>query len=289
MTCNEAFFESFNMSVEAAYDAYFKIAQKDILRGLGGNEEELRTYVDSAAERWGGTPLKELGCKTPREYVASVETLEELLGMFREGAVICDDDLPGIFLDRLRSFGDEAVEALLRICKDLSLLDGGEESFMIPIMAVQVLGEWKIAGAVDVLIGMLAYKGDVCDLLFEKVESSLVSIGEPAVGGILRAIEASGPDSPAGEYLLTALADAARGSRSEEVYRCLKNSFLNMSNKSMGAFCLGNYGDGRAVPALRGYLIKNRRDLDKNSFFDIISAIERLGGNIDDLGSWEDR
>ena len=288
MTCSEVFFESFNMSIEAAYDAYFKIAEKDILKGLSGNEEELHSYVANAASRWSGTPLDELGSMTPEEYLNSINTLEELLEMFREGAVICDDGLPGLFLNKLRSFGDEAVEALLGFCSDFSLLDGGEGSFMIPLSAVQVLGEWKLPEAVDTLTAMLDYTGDVCDLLYEKICMALLSIGKPAIDSIIKAIESRDADSPQIEYLLSSLADTACKSPSDAVYRCLKNSFLNMSNKSVGAFCLGNYGDGRAIPALRGYLVKNRDSVDKETFFDIISAINRLGGNTDDLGNGDD-
>lgn len=288
MTSNEVFFESFNMSIEAAYDAYFKIAEKDIAKGLGGNEEELCSYVANEAARWGGTSLEGLGCMTPAEYVDSINTLEEMLEMFREGAVICDDGLPGIFLDKLHSFEAQTVKELLGYCRDLSLLDGGEASFMIPLTAVQVLGEWKIAEAADVLTDMLEYKGDVCDLLYEKVRAALINIGKPAHEGIIKVIESRAADSPQNEYLLMALADGGCKSGSDAVYRCLKNSFLNMNNKSVGAYCLGNYGDGRAIPALRGYMVKNRKDMDKETFFDIISSIERLGGNTDDLGSWVD-
>lgn len=289
MTCSEVFFESFNMSVEAAYDAYFKIAEKDILKGLGGNEDELRSYLANEAARWGGTPLDGLDGMTPGEYLCSVDGLDNLLLMFREGAVICDDALPGIYLDKLRSFGNEAVDALLGFCRDRSLLDGGEVSFMTPLMAVQVLGEWKTAEAVEELTGMLDYRGDVCDLLYEKVGAALRNIGKPAIDGIIKAMESRAPDSPQNEHLMSALADAASRSRSEAAYRCLKNTFLNMSNKAVGAYCLGNYGDGRAVPALRGYLLKNRKDLDKETFFDIVSAVNRLGGDSGDLGSWEDQ
>lgn len=284
MTGNKVFFESFNISVEAAYNAYSEINQKDILKGLRGNEEELKGYIENAAARWGRTPLDGLGGMTPEEYMDSANTLEDLLGMFRTGAVICDGALPAIFPEKLRSFGTEAVQALLGICRDL-LPDDGEGSFMIPLMAVQVLGEWKIPEAADVLAGMLDYGGDMCDLLHEKVRDSLVSIGKPAVGSILKAIESRDVDSPACEYLLMALSDGACGSGSEEVYRCLKNSFIKMRNKSLGAICLGNYGDGRAIPALRGCLAKNRKDLDKETFYDIVSAINRLGGNVDDLGN----
>lgn len=288
MNFNEAFFESYNLSVEAAYDAYFRIAEKDILKGLSGNEEELSRYLENEALKWSATLQSDLGSRVPAEFLNSIDNLDTLVEMFREGAVICDDSLPGIFLDKLQSFGDAAIDALTAFCLDRSLLDESETSFMVPLMAVQVLGEWKVAGAAGILTGMFDYNGEVSDLLYEKAGMALSKIGKPAIDSIIKAIESGEADSPRNEYLLQALADAARGSGSETAYRCLKNAFLGMTNKSIGAYCLGNYGDGRAIPALRGYLVKNRDSVDKDTFYDIVSAIERLGGNTDDLGRWED-
>ena len=121
------------------------------------------------------------------------------------------------------------------------------------------------------------------------MRAALASIGKAAIESMLATIGSMDPDSPQAEQLVMALSDAARGSGSEEVYRCLKSAFLNMSDKSVGAYCLGNYGDGRAIPALRGYLTKNKGSIGKDTFFDIISAIKRLGGSIDDLESREGR
>lgn len=286
MSLSEVFFESFSMAVEAAYDAYFRIAEKDILKGLHSNEKELGGYVLNESIRWAGTPLGELNGMTPAEYIGSVNELDELVRMFREGAVVCDADLPAIFLDRLRSFGSAAVEALMDLCRDIFRTDGDETSLTAPIMAVQVLGGWKAPEAVGVLIGMLDYEGGASDLVHEKVRAALISVGGPAVESMLAAIESKDPDSPQAEDLVMALSDAARGSGSEAVYRCLKSAFLNMDNKAIGAYCLGNYGDGRAIPALRGYLIKNSGNISRETYLDIISAIKRLGGSAEDL---EDR
>lgn len=283
MSLSKVFFESFNGAVEAAYDAYFRIAEKDILKGLSSKEGELDGYLRNETLRWAGTSLSELDGMTPGEYVDSVDEPEELVTMFREGAILCDADLPGIFLDRLHSFGSTAVEALLGLCRDVPLSGADEESLMAPLMAVQVLGGWKAPEAVGVLIGMLDYRGEASDLLYEKVRAALISIGKPAVESMLAAMESQDPDSPQAENLVMALSDAARGSGPEAVYRRLKSAFLNMSNKAVGAYCLGNYGDGRAIPALRGYLLKNRGNISKETYFDVLSAIKRLGGSAEDL------
>ena len=80
-----------------------------------------------------------------------------------------------------------------------------------------------------------------------------------------------------------ALAEIGHTHKSEPVYRCLKNAFQSMDNKLIGALCLKSYGDGRAVPSLRGYLEKNRGKVDQETFNEIISVIRSLGGSIDGL------
>jgi len=69
----------------------------------------------------------------------------------------------------------------------------------------------------------------------------------------------------------------------DSIYRTIKSTFLKMENKIFGAICLGNFGDGRAIPVLRGYIEKNRNTIDFETFLEIKSSIYRLGGNIDDI------
>ena len=41
------------------------------------------------------------------------------------------------------------------------------------------------------------------------------------------------------------------------VYACIKDTFIKMDDKIIGAICIGDLGDGRAIPFLRGYVEKN--------------------------------
>lgn len=68
-----------------------------------------------------------------------------------------------------------------------------------------------------------------------------------------------------------------------DIMGCLKEYFLKYEKVVLGASNLAEYGDSRAIPALRGYAQRHMALLDKETFYEIKSAVERLGGNMDDL------
>ena len=285
MEKGELFFESFNMAVEAAYDKYFKAADKEILKGIA-NEDGLKLIIKNETGKWQSITLNELDGKTPAEYVDSIDSLEGLVELFNTGAIVCDNDLPSIFSARLRSYGDMAIDALLKLCGDRRL-SNMEDMLPVQLMAIKVLGDWRVERAVTPLIELLYYKCDNTEIISEKVKDSLVSIGRNALGSIMKAVDERGLASAAVDYLLMALSDIGRENKSDDVYKCLKNSFLNMPDKDIGAICLGDYGDGRAIPALRGFLEKNSNCIGKETYYEIVAAIRRLGGIADDLGNWK--
>lgn len=56
-----------------------------------------------------------------------------------------------------------------------------------------------------------------------------------------------------------------------------------MDHKVIASICLGDYGDGRAVPLLKSYLDRNVSTIDRQFFYETISAVKRLGGDISDI------
>ena len=56
-----------------------------------------------------------------------------------------------------------------------------------------------------------------------------------------------------------------------------------MENQIIGTICLGDYGDGRAVAFLRGWVLKHPEVTDKGILSEIYSSIKRLGGQYEDL------
>lgn len=279
----QEFFESYNQILGKAYDDYFERNGADALKGVRQDDEALQLFLRREMERWENTPSPELFGKTPVEFLNTLGSLDELLELFRAGAVYCDEDFPDCFDRRLKAFEQGAVKALLGFLSDSTLVQDTGDGFLIPLMAVRVLGNWKAAEAVPALVALIEDEGENREVFRENGMVALVSIGKPAIHAVSEALQARGAGTDAGEYLLMALAGIGKNSKSDELYRLLKNMFQTMPNKIIGAICLGNYGDGRAIPALRGYLERNTGSIDRETFYEIKAVIERLGGDTNDL------
>ena len=286
---SELFFESYNRAVEAAYDAFLNSTEGDFSRvnenrENDDREKKLNSCLQSEYTKWLDTPLETLGGKTPEEYVETVNGLSRMTEMFTYGAVACDDELPEVFIDKLRDYGENAIDMLLETAAQNGINES-DERFLVPLMAVKVLGKWKVERAVVSLIRLLNTEGEVYDLMYETVRDALVRIDDGAIDGICAALNSRKLSQTAVEYLIMALADIGKEKRCDKIFLQLKRAFLEMTQKIIAANCLGNYGDGRAIPALRGYLDKNGQQLDKETFCEIVSAIKRLGGRTDGLGT----
>ena len=282
MTTADVLFTSYNRAVEQGYDNVFKMMnKKNALRGMGPGAEEIEKSVRESIKKWEETPVEALDNLTPVQYINRINDFDYIIRLFKEGSKICDDSMPAIFLEKMKEFGSEAVDAVMKLAEDKDLLESSEEAD-IPVMAVKVLGEWKIGRAVDSLIGLLFETAGENELFADSIKNALISIGKPSIDRIIQTLNESDAIGDVQEYLVTALAEVGRDNRADNVYRCIKSTFSKMENKTIGAICLGNYGDGRAIPALRGYIQKNRDTLDQDAYFEIKSAIYRLGGQTDD-------
>jgi hypothetical protein len=85
------------------------------------------------------------------------------------------------------------------------------------------------------------------------------------------------------EYLLIALTDIGKTCHSDEIYSCLKACFRKMSNKVIGAICIGDYGDSKGVQVLKGWLDRHSEENDRQLISETLSSIKRLGGDISDV------
>lgn len=279
---SEIFFESFRMSVEAAYEAYMNIVGGELPREDAEMDVRLKAYLDNEYVKWLETPLEKLDGKTPAGYMDAMDKLDDLLEMFRHGAVICDDALPQIYFEKLKSHGEESVEELIKLAVQGKACDD-VDALLAPLMAVRVLGAWKAEKAVAPLLEMLDSEDELFDLMFETVKDALVSIGDPALEPVSNALGSGRHPRTVDEYLLMAYTDIGKKNKSDRIYARIKKAFLEMPEKLFAASCLADYGDGRAVTVLRSFLEKNGSSLDRETVFEILSAVRKLGGRTDDL------
>lgn len=279
---SKTFFDSYSAAYGRAYDYYIREAGSDFPAEEDKSENRLHSFLQSGYAGWLCTPLESLDGMTPQDYLDSIDCLDTLAEMFSYGVIVCDDGLPEIFIDKLRSYGEKAVDLLINAAVSYGSGTCGDE-LLAPLMAVRLLGKWKVNGAVEPLLKLLNTGDERDGLLHETIKDALVCIGEPALEGIFKVLDSGSCPCETMEYLLMALVDIGKKNRNDLIYMHMKKAFLEMPRKIIAASCLGDYGDGRAVPALRGYLEKKRQQMDKETFYEIVSSIKRLGGRTDDL------
>lgn len=279
----EKLFDSYNSTVEKCHENFFETVDG---RRYEANPEEyidkLHSKTQECIINWENTPMDEQGGLTPAELLDKIEDFQEVERLFRYGAKVCDNGLPQIFIKKLESYGEAAEKMLTSIASDKDLMSS-EEEISIPLTAIALMGRWKTLGTVNSLLDILFGFDEDNELFIEAIRDALVAIGSAAVESIVQRIENAQTIGSREEHLLIALTNIGESFKSERIYRCLKNTFLRMANKVTGIICLGNYGDGRAIPALRGFLQKNSGKIDRITFYETKAAVERLGGNIADI------
>lgn len=279
-------FESYNKVIETCYDKFLKnIRPNDSLRTF---DDEIEDYISISLKKWALEPLKELNGKTPEEYFCSFQSLDLLMDLFKMGSKICHQGLPEPLIKKLGEFGDAAADMLIEIAHDKALID--TDDIDIPLSAIDVLGELKEARAVKPLIDMMVeYEDSSYDIVREHAVDALATIGFPALEQILEKVESMLQNAAPGwapnnafQGLNSVLAFIGKDNKSDRIYYHLKNSFAKTGNLFMAA-CLGVYGDGRAIPFLRGYAEKNIEKIDAGTLYEIKLAVETLGGSMDDI------
>lgn len=285
----ETVFLNYNNVIGQCCEDFLKSKFKNHLNSQHGykefqyDENELNIYVNQTIQKWQYLPINDMDGITPARFFQELGDVDTLMEVFKVGSILCDDTLPPLFVDILRDYGQTVVDRLIELAVDKSLISDMEENYAISLMAIKVLGEWKEEKAVPEFISLLMEINEGRELFMEAIKESLVNIGSKSCMPLLSWINNADKIENKQEYLLMALSEVGKNNRSDVIYRCLKNSFLRMQNKVIGALCLGEYGDGRAVPVLRGYVEKNFSFIDRRTFGEILWVINSLGGEIQDL------
>lgn len=121
----------------------------------------------------------------------------------------------------------------------------------------------------------------VADSIADYVQA-FSGISVPYIIGQLEKNAESGLEGPF-EDLVIILSRIGKEEPSDEIYLALKHAFRYMTNKVYAVICLADYGDGRAIPMLKGYVNRNKETITRDLFYEIMSAVQNLGGDISDI------
>ena len=107
-------------------------------------------------------------------------------------------------------------------------------------------------------------------------------ISEPFLIDILESNVDSGLEGPC-EDVVIMLTEIGKEHKTEEIYQTLRHAFRYMTNKIYAVICLADYGDDRAVSMFKNYINRNQKTIDRDLFYEMMSAIQNLGGDISDI------
>ncbi len=269
--------ESFNKTVEAKYNKFLEEHATFDNYEVKIDEEKLMQEVEG---KWLNEAIAGIGNMTPKEYINSLVSLQDLMDFFIEIASVSDVGIPDIIIDKLKEYGLQAADMLFEFVKENIEMQADSNSLALS-HAVFAIGILKHNEYKEKLIELLLkYSNE--EMISEAICAAIIEYGDEILRDLIKSFNEAEQELIK-EYLLICIAEISKRHPSDEVFFLLKNAFRVLENKKVAAEVLGDYGDGRAIAMLRGYIIKNDKKIDKETFDLIRAVIKKLGGEIDDL------
>jgi len=229
--------------------------------------------------KWSNAPLEGLNGKTPAEVIQSIEKLEDVFEIFIYMSGHTDEEVPFLLVDKLNSFGQRAISLLLEFVNSRKQSEGHEEyEFLEAVSAIGMIG---MDESINPLI-QLAYDMQDNEPMLEHIEEALKNVGAGIIQPVLERLETS-KFGKVEKMLLYVLASVGSMAKEDRIYLKLRDAFREMEEKIPAVICLSVYGDGRAVPMLRGFLKKYTGILSGDLFYEIIGSIRNLGGETEEF------
>lgn len=282
------------------YNAFMERCSEEILesesatRDIFSEEFEagFEAMVDARAAAFFDQSLDGLDAGSPKAFFGSLTNVDEAMEVFRIAAEVSDVGPPKDLTDRVFSLGEDAVDKMiaLSLSLDWAVAPGAdtldERDILSPCTsAIRALGENHTEKSILPILNRYCQTKSPDDYISDVISGYLVNMGNLVTGELISRIDsaeilpANGPE----EDLMVALAKIGAGHRSEAVFQSLRGAFRKIERKVIGALCLGDYGDGRAVPLLKGYLDRNLHTVSREMFYETLTVIRKLGGDINDI------
>lgn len=277
MTKNAIISESYNAAIEAGFNNFLDQHATNINCDIKIDEEKL---VKEVEHDWLSKPLEGVGGVTPAEFIASLESLEDIFELFIEMASVSDVGVPDMLMERLKEHAKPASDMLFGFTENWRKSQE-QSKIMAVTQAVYAIGCLGCEEYKQELIKLLSQVSDD-EMLSEAVCAAISEYGSGILEDLYR-IFWSEEQEAVKEYLITCVAEISKGYRSDELFYFLKDAFRAIKNLTLMAEIMGDYGDPRAIPFLRGFVQKNLDKIDKATFNHLRAIIKKLGGEIKDL------
>jgi len=160
-----------------------------------------------------------------------------------------------------------------------------EMQFQKAIACFKVLIQMKepcfIKAVIDRYMSYGQTREFVAESIAEYVEA-FPEVSEPFLIDLIEGNTESGLEGPCEDCVIM-LTEIGKQHKTEEIYQTLRHAFRYMNNKIYAVICLADYGDDRAVQMFKNYINRNQKTIERDLFYEMMSAIQHLGGDISDI------
>jgi len=239
-------------------------------------------------------PNEDLGGLSMNEYFAKL-SFDELTRILEYCATELDRGVPASVVNALVKVEDSSKveEYARRVVTDSPWREEEmkdedklfEMEFQKVKASLKILSGRRDASLIDdVLDRFMSYERThsfVADSIAEYIES----FPDEAPSRIISRLEQHVDDGMEGpcEDLVVMLTNIGKEKKSDDIYNALRLAFRSMKNKIYAVICFADYGDDRAVPMLKNYINRHQNDIGRDLFYEMMSAIQNLGGDIEDI------
>lgn len=274
---------SYNSAIEEGFNQYLEERAVAENSEIKIDEEALIADIEG---KWLATGLQELDGMTPLEFINSLSSLEDLLEFFLSIASASDVGVPDILIDRFKYYGGKTASDKLfhYVNKSLAANENNRDDIYPAVsQAVYAIGCLQEEEYKQKLIDLLIENAQD-EMISEAICAAIVAYGVSILDDVIKAFDAV-QNQTAKEHFLVCVAEICNENkyRADEIFFFMKNVFRTVSNLTLIVEILGDYGDGRAIPLLRGHVLKNIHELDAATFNQMRAIIKKLGGEIEDL------
>ena len=254
--------------------------------------KNFRGYIEQETAPFWKEKKSYLDGMTGEEFVGQLD-MEEALAAFSESATLIDDEAtPYPLVERLKSFGDPACERLLKMVLDANWQpeeSEDENAFFVKfqpcVAAIRFFGAAEYEPAMEPVLTRFCSFTSTQEYIADSVKVMMLGLGEKGVPMLIDFMLKRSDEEITGPYedMMIMLTQVGIKHPDNEIYQALRAGFRRMKAKVIAVICIGDYGDPRGIALLKGYLDRTVHTIDRETFYEALSAIRRLGGEINDI------
>lgn len=249
--------------------------------------------TDEATDKLENEPDEKLGDKSMRQILDEL-SFEEKTEALEYAALNLDRGVPSSLIasiatdpaDMVREYCGNVIGECAWTEDELNDEDVlFEMQFQKAIACFSVLTQMKEPCFIQAVLDRYMSYGQTREFVAESIASyveAFPEVSEPFLINIIENNVDNGLEGPC-EDVVIMLTQIGREHRTEEIYQTLRHAFRYMTNKIYAVICLADYGDDRAVSMFKNYINRNQKTIDRDLFYEMMSAIQNLGGDISDI------